>query len=213
MIYGRMSLTNQLSALHPCGFLAATRLAPADVPAFGIPQLFLSLQAEDNGCKHGERSAPCVCQSAKHSLFRTTSPGGRAVAELPRSPPKHGRRICLARVGYCEGALQRQALQQRCNLSAGEVAKTFLCLMDQNISWICYKLRNTDSGFSVLPKPSIFLEWRMEIRARLHLMVEWDITECIQLNNLTTEYMYHTTKHSVSSCYSTCTGHSEEISL
>lgn len=144
----------------------------AEVPAFGIPQLFLPLQAKDNGCKHGERSAPCVCRSAKHSSFHAASPGGRAVAELRGSPAERGRRSCPACVGYREGALQRQALQQRCNLSAGEAAKTFLCLTDRNISWICYKLRNTSSGFSVLPKPSIFLERRMEIRAGLNLMVE-----------------------------------------
>lgn len=39
---------------------------------------------------------------------------------------------------------------------------TFLCLTDQHISRIGYKLSNTDLGFSVLPKISIPCTLRME---------------------------------------------------
>lgn len=67
----------------------------------------------------------------------------------------------MSYVGYSKRTFEMQTLKYCYNLSTEETVKTFLCLMDQNISRICYKLSNTDLGFSVLPRISMPSTLRM----------------------------------------------------
>lgn len=64
----------------------------------------------------------------------------------------------MSYVGYSKRTFEMQTLKYCYNFSTED---TFLCLMDENISRICYKLSNTDLGFSVLPRISMPSTLRM----------------------------------------------------